>query len=416
MIQNNRGFTLVEMLVTMAVFVVVIAITGDAFNSILKHTSKLFRSEESNIEGMVGLEVLRHDIQQAGFGLFTETTTAIYNEAAALPASAYNDSTGNVPRPLVAGNNIVTVTDTSGDSGSAKYDLLADTDYLAIKATTVGRNNVAQKWTYLKYTSNDVYPNTWRSASENFATNDRVVLLRRQIGATGQTATIVNDTSGDFYYAYSNSAFSHFTSSGAAVHSVYGIGNNPTTPRMPFNRSDYFVARPQDTTAVPSVCAPNTGILYKTTVNNDATASGGKLNYVPLLDCVANMQVVLGWDINGDSVIDTYSNADGSQVSGTGTLGTGTIAQVQGAIAQIANNASTIIPNIRNSLKMVKVYILAQQGRRDPEYLSTSPILVGDTGESSLTKNIDIAGKGWLNYRWKLYRIIVRPKNLPANQ
>lgn len=406
MIRDNKGFTLVEMLVTMAVFIVVIAIAGNSFNAILGHTSKLFRSEESNIEGMVGLEIMRHDIQQAGFGLFTEPMTVNYNEAAAAPASAYNDSPTNVPRPLVLGNNIAAVTDTS-DTASLKYDLLAGTDYLAIKAANVGRNRVSQKWTYLHYTSNDVYPNTWRSAAENFSNNDRVVLLRRQMSASSQTVTVQPDRNGDYYHAYSNSAFSHLTSSGSSMFTVYGLDSSPTTPRMPFNRSDYFVSRPQDSSQVPPVCAPNSGILYKTTVNQ----SDGKLNYVPILDCVADMQIVLGWDINGDSMIDTYSNADGSQVSGTGTT-----AQVQTAIAQSANNSSTIIPNLRNSLKIVKVYILAQQGRLDPGYTSTSPITVGDLNESSLTRNFDVAAAGWLNYHWKLYRIVARPKNLPANQ
>ena len=403
---DNKGFTLVEMLVTMAVFVVVIAITGSSFNAILSHSSKLFRSEESNIEGMVGLEILRHDIQQAGLGLFTEPMTSSYSEAAAAPASVYNDASSNVPRPIIAGNNIAAVTDTS-DTGGLKFDLLPGSDYLAIKAVNVGRNRVSQKWTYLHYTSNDVYPNTWRSAAENFSNNDRVVLIRRQMNAANQTVTVQSDRNGDYYHSYSNSAFSHLTSLSSSLFTVYGLDSSPTTPRMPFNRSDYFVSRPQDSSQVPPVCAPNSGILYKTTVNQ----SDGKLNYVPILDCVADMQIVLGWDINGDSRIDTYSNADGSQVSGIGTT-----SEIQTAITQSANNSSTTFPNIRNSLKMIKVYILAQQGRSDPGYTSASPIIVGETNESALTRSFDVAAAGWLNYRWKLYRIIAQPKNLPANQ
>ncbi len=61
---------------------------------------------------------------------------------------------------------------------------------------------------------------------------------------------------------------------------------------------------------------PDTGILYKTTVNH----ADGKLTYIPVLDCVLDMQVVLGWDLNGDGLIDTWSNADGSVVSGVGTV------------------------------------------------------------------------------------------------
>jgi len=404
---NRNGFTLVELLVTMAVFIVVIVIAGSSFNTILTQASRLFRSEESNIEGIVGLEIMRHDIQQAGFGLFTEQMAIDYDEAASAPASDYNDASTNVPRPLVAGNNIAAITDTA-DSG-AKFNVLEGTDYLVIKGTTVGRSKVSQKWTYLKYSSNDVYPNVWRSNAENLLTNDKVMLLRRNLNASTQTISVEPDTTGDFYIPFSATAFSHLTSASSALYDVYGVDNGDTL-RMPFNRSDYFVARPQDETQLPAFCAPNVGVLYKTTVNQ----SNGKLNYVPILDCVADMQVVLGWDMNGDAVIDTYSNADGSTA-----IGVGSATSVQAAIANASNNsATTTDPNIRNNLKMVKIYILAQQGRRDSSYTSPSPILVGDAdaAEISLTKNYDVAAAGWQNYRWKVYRIVSRPKNLPANQ
>jgi hypothetical protein len=71
---------------------------------------------------------------------------------------------------------------------------------------------------------------------------------------------------------------------------------------------------------------------------------------------------------------------------------------------------------IRNKLKYIKVYIMAQEGRKDTSYTNNATIVVGDIG--SLTKSYDVsalAAKGWLNYRWKIYRIIVRPKNLVSN-
>jgi prepilin-type N-terminal cleavage/methylation domain-containing protein len=400
---NNKGFTLVEMLVVMVVFVVIIAITGDSFNIILSQTSKIFRSEESNIEGVIGLEMLRHDLQQAGFGLFSETPPISYGEAAAAPANVYNDAATNVPRPLLAGDNLVAV-DENDDTG-ASFGVLAGTDYLVIKATSVGRNRTSQKWTYLKYTSHDVYPNTWMSSAENFNTSDRVVLLRRQIGSQSQSASLEKAPDGNFYYVYGNTAFSSYTTSSSAIFSVYGLGSD-TTPRMPFNRTDYFVARPKDSKQVPPQCAPNTGILYKTTLNKD-----GGLTYVPLVDCVADMQVVFGWDMDGDGVVDTYSNAGGNSV-----IGTGLAATVMAAMSNTNNNSAATIPSIRNNLKMVKVYILAQQGKMDRGYTSPSPIIVGGSGELSLTRSYDITAAGWQNYRWKVYQIVTRPKNLPANQ
>lgn len=404
---NQRGFTLIEMIVVMAVFITVLMVTAGSFNTILTQASKLFRSEESNIEGIVGLEMLRHDLQQAGYGLFTETADYA-DEAASAPASTYNDAPNNVPRPIVVGNNVAatTVDATTITSGS---------DYLAIKGTTVGRTKAAQKWTFLRISSGVVSVQKWQSGAENLGSGDRAILIRKQFGAP-MRSSLVRDpaapASEAHYYAYSDLAFEHLSSAAQSVYTVYGV--DTTDLRFPFNRSDYFVATPGSTSSIklPSYCAPGTGILYKTTVKH----ADGKLLYLPLLDCVLDMQVVLGWDMNNDGVIDTYSNADGSQVS-SGITPAVSVADVQAALGTANNNSLTSLPNIRSSLKMVKVYVTAQNGRRDTNYTSPSPLTVGDAGEASLTRvgGLTLAANQ-LNYRWKQYRLVVRPKNLLSNQ
>ncbi len=420
MLKNIKGFTLVELIVVMAVFVVVLAITASSFDTILKQTTKLFRSEESNIEGVVGLEMLRHDLQQTGLGLFTEFSPVVYKgEASSTPASNNNDYDTNIagndkkepPRPIVVGNNLAAVTN-SDDAATGSVSIIAGSDYLSIKSTAVGINGVSQKWTYLEFDSGTVAPHAWQSGAENFDGSDKVVLLKRQITSTIQTSTLVEDGTGpeSFYFSFGSAAFNALAALNNSVYTAYGI-SAVATLRMPFNRSDYFVARPS--TNVPAVCAPNVGILYKATVNH----SNGKLTYIPLIDCVADMQVVLEWDMNSDGMTDSYSNADGSVCNGlcpASVLGLGN--QVQDALSTTNNSSSATIPNIRNNLKIIKAYILAQDGRRDPGFTSPSPIMVGGTGETALTRSYDIATAGLLNYRWKLYRIVVRPKNLPANQ
>jgi prepilin-type N-terminal cleavage/methylation domain-containing protein len=423
---NQQGFTLIELIVVMAVFIVVIMITGDAFKTVLSQTSKIFRSEESNIEGVVGLEMLRHDLQQVGFGLYTENFSAGYvGEASVVPASTYNETSMTVPpRAIVTGNNIPAGTqDTASESGN-DYTLSLLSDYIAIKATSASRNAAAQKWTYLNFAAGSVSPNIWPSASENLASgSDKVVLLKRTLSATANKVSLIPDPSGSgsnsFYFSYSDVAF-HNYSSNVSSYVLYGLDGGSTL-RMPFNRSDYFVARPSTATKMPSVCATNTGELYKTVVNQ----SNGKLTYYPVLDCVADMQVVLGWDLrNGsavgtDGLIDTWSNADGTAVTSSNTTGTASTTDVQAALADPAQ--------IRTNLKMIKVYVLAQNGRKDPGYIFKNPsavvdgvtndqIVVGDSGEKSLTRVYDIAAAGWSNYRWKLYRVVVRPKNLQSNQ
>ena len=410
--KNQQGYTLIELLVVMVVFIVVIIIAGDAFKAVLTQSSKLFRSEESNIEGIVGLEMMRHDLQQAGYGLYTEPLVTPYTgEATVSPASTFNEPDfASPPRAIVTGDNIPIGTQDTGSESGNSYTLAQGADYLAIKATSASRDSAAQKWTYLTHVpgSTETPPNIWPSQVENLATNDKVVLLQRKLSLATNSLTLVPDSSNDFYFSYSNVAFNNY-STNSRNYIIYGLDGGGTI-RMPFNRTDYFVARPSTANRMPTVCAPNVGELYKAVINQ----SDGKLTYYPVLDCVADMQVVLGWDLrNGsspgtDGLIDTWSNAGGSVVAQNNTAGFATAAEVQAALADPVK--------IRTCLKVIKVYVLAQNGRKDPSYVSPSPITVGDVGEASLTRSYDVTANGGSNYRWKLYRIIVRPKNLQSNQ
>ena len=189
------------------------------------------------------------------------------------------------------------------------------------------------------------------------------------------------------------------------INYIYGVDDGDLG--MPFNRADYFVARPSIATRIPTACAPNSGILYRTNVNH----ADGKLTYMPLLDCVADMQVVFGWEDPVGSGTITESAASGSSTPS--------------AVATWFADPREI--SVR--LKYVKVYIMAQEGRKDLNYTNTNTlgpnsstyaVVVGEPGplpasNVSITKAYtaaDLAARGWLNYRWKTYRIIVRPKNL----
>jgi type II secretory pathway pseudopilin PulG len=404
---NNRGFTLLELIITMALVIVVIMITGSAFDSILKSSSKIVSSEESNIEGVVGLEMLRHDLQQMGYGLPHAFQAAPqYPEAKVAPANLLNDGkgvtvAGNVPRAVVSLESI------NGDA-----NILTGTDYLAIKATTVGRNKTSQKWTFLTYTtaSTGKAPNQWSNSSDNLLSTSRVIVLDRTFSTTGQvTNTMVYNTNDPTiywaqYYPAGTMADAAFNPANSKqVFYLYGVDD--ISLGMPFNRADYFVSRPSAAASIPTTCAPGTGILYKANVKH----ANGQLTYYPLLDCVADMQVVFGWDLNGNGVIDesTAYNSDAANIGVSSSIGT-----TSSTIKSIMESPE----EIRNKLKYVKVYIMAQEGRKDTNFTNAAKIVVGDL--ESLTKGYDVAAlttKGWLNYRWKTYRILVRPKNLGTN-
>jgi len=412
---KTQGYTLVELVVVMAIFVIVIMVVGQTFSSVLSHASKLFKSEESNIEGIIGLEVMRHDLNNAGFGLFTEATGANYQEASnGISASpALNDAPNDPPRPIIAlersaANCSAATTD---QADNQNYTLIPCSDYLSVKGTSLGTSSAAKRWTYLNYSSHaggaSVKPTIWNISTKNPQQGDSVVVVSKNSSSLSNSTVLMTQQVGGFYYQFSSTAFNSFTSaSTSAAINVYGVGSGAL--RMPFNRADFFVAKPPLTSQISATCAPGTGVLYKAMVNQ----TDGNLTYMPLMDCVAGMQIVLGWDTNGDGVIDTWSNADGTQVSGAAPSAT-----VMSALTAASNASSTAATvNIRNNLKMVKVYILAQVGKKDTNYSSPTPILAGDTGELSLTYSYDIAASGWLNYRWKLYEIVVTPKNLNSNQ
>jgi type II secretory pathway pseudopilin PulG len=438
---NNKGFTLIELLVTMTLVIAVLIITGSAFESILKSTGRLVASEESNIEGVIGLEMFRHDLQQAGFGLPHAFVTAPkYGEASVAPANLLNDGKGgtsssldgNVPRAVA-----------SMESLTGYTTVLSGTDYLAIKATTVGRTNASQRWTFLTYTastSTTVFgrvPNKWLNSSDNFKSTDRVIVLNRSFATGGSvTNTLVNNSSTPLTY-WATSADDTLADAALVptrlndVYYLYGITDSGG-PRMPFNRSDYFVMRPSDTTQIPTKCAPDTGILYKANVNHSASSntssSGGTLNYLPLLDCVADLQVVFGWDINGNGQIDESTAYDSASPPTTMAVIPIPPKSTAASVAEI--KAIMESPEeIRNKLKYIKVYIMVQDGRKDANYSNTNSLLsnslavvVGDATASSSNVTVSrgytaaqLTAKGWQNYRWKVYRIVVRPKNLTSS-
>lgn len=426
---KRDGFTLIEMLIAMSIFSVVIMIAGKSFETIIAYSSRLVKSEESNIEGLIGFEMLRHDLSSAGFGLpdlyDPNNWTPRFNEAVVVPASNYNDGKGttvdaNVPRAFAGGNDLVNSATT--DSGGLAYNIIGGTDYLALKGSSLGNTIASQKWTYVLYSSNGKPPNSWTSNSENIPSGSWVIMLKKVFSASGFNSQLVVDSvqvQNDPNYFSTTYQPGGYTANFRPpalndIHYIYGITTDGSSnyPRMPFNRADYFVARPPDAN-VPSICSKAkdgddkslVGTFYRATINHGST-NPGKLTYTPIMDCVADFQVVLGWDVNGDGALDTWSSLPNAAGDIVAVSGTGSLAEVKALL-----NAD----GIRNHLKLFKVYILAQLGKRDSNYTSPATINMGDT--PSLTRAYQIpANSEMLNYRWKLYQIVARPKNLAVNQ
>jgi hypothetical protein len=116
-------------------------------------------------------------------------------------------------------------------------------------------------------------------------------------------------------------------------------------------------------------------------------ASGTTPTLLPLLDCVADLQVLYGLDTD----LNPATNPVWSD-----------------SLATLFPAGPTAAADIRAQLAEVRVYILAQEGQRDDSYRTpTDNIYVGSQGAG---RNFDVSG--YRNYRWKLYSIVVKPKNL----
>jgi prepilin-type N-terminal cleavage/methylation domain-containing protein len=374
-INSKAGFTLIELLITMFIFVLVIAASSQIFTGLLTQFKQQSKIAETNIEGIVGLAILKQDIGHAGYGLPWNLGGAAYQEAVVESVTPWVDRDFNDGPP----DNPARGTDPAGASNppggirSGNGYALNGSDVFVIKAINVARNDASQRWTSLRSTA--PFVKTWTPARENLAGTYRVIILSP--GSTDLNSRTLVVSGVAFSTTYSSvTAAPWVPTDFTDTRLVYGVDPD-TNLRMPFNRADYYVRRPA-AAEVPQRCAGNTGILYKATVNH----SNGRLNELPLFDCVADMQVVYRRDTDDDGTIDNT----------TDDISTLTAQQ------------------IRDQVKEVRVYILAHEGQRDVNYTyAPTTIYVGDPAIGG-GRNFNIGTN--VNYRWKLYTLVVKPNNL----
>lgn len=445
---NSKAFTLIELLIVMAIFMVVLMISASAFESVIKISSGITKSAQTQMEGIVGLEIFRKDLNAAGYGLpwsfQTPPDPAIYLEAdmgsnnpvTGLSADDFNDARAkstslapllpSIPRAVVLGTVPMTAAKIISGGGMKSNP---GSDYLVIKSVAVAFNNSVGKWSYINYsgsqTSNNSYVVKWNSA-EDLATDDVVVTHTSTFSGANQTQHMLamQDTTHFSYRmdSVTKDAAGHFI----PPHSNYMPTGNLVDPfgvkinnenllayavksfssdihiddpahilRMPFNRADYFIRRP--TTTMPARCNPGTGVLYKAVIINEmgTNDNGGGQTLYPLIDCVGDMQVVF----------DMQDPTDSSKTMTVDTL------------------ATLTADDIRGRLKAIRVYLLVQEGGKDKDYSypftdANNVITVSDDRTPSLgrtftqTDMVSYFGSEWNKYRWKVYSVVGQPYNL----
>ena len=391
MIKKQAGFTMVELLITMVVFVFVMAAASQIFSGLLTQFKQQSKISETNVEGVVGLEIMRQDIEHVGYGLPWIIPAAVtYREATGATAANYNDCNGGLPcvapRPVVSGNNITF----SGFTG---------VDYLTIKATNIALNEASQRWTTLKMApfSSPDNPREWTPASENLAASDRVIVVSP--GSTDTNARRLVANGANFYTTFVNVTNAPWPpTDNLETRLVYGINiTSDPSPQRPFNRADYFITSTDQSGSdiSPQRCAPNTGVLVKAPIKHD-TSGNNYDTYLPLLDCVADLQVVYALD----------NDENGSFEDGVGAPADAYTDDITALTAQ----------QVRNRVKEIRVYILAHEGQRDQTYAYSSetigvpaaPDPVAGLGRTFDLKTA-IGVSEYQHYRWKIYSIIVKP-------
>lgn len=361
--RREAAFTLVELMIAMAIVMLVLYAAINFFIVSVRQYKVQTKITETNVEGILGLELFRQDLESLGFGLpwnnlgnYTEKTGN---------GSALNDGNGIAPRAVLSIN---------GGGGFT----VNNSDYLVIKSARVGMSDAAGKWTTLTQAN---IKRIWTPGGENLDNTDYVIVL-----AVGSTDSNRRSLVGSSYAQYNDSAgFVPVDPYSANI--VYGIDN--VIPFRPFNRAEYYIS----STAVPQRCALNTGVLMKAVVAHDA--SGTTPTLLPLLDCVADMQIVYGLDTDLNPATDpVWSDS----------------------LALLFPAGPTAAADIRTQLVEVHVYILGQEGQRDDSY--TYKNVLDNTHANEILVGPDIVNgryidlSGYLNYRWKVYNIVVKPKNL----
>lgn len=351
--RGESGFSLLELMIAMVIVASVLAAASTFFIGTVRQYKVQTKITESNVEGIIGLELLRRDIESMGFGLPWNNLPS-YNEAL---SGILNDG-GAAPRAVVSVN-------------ASTLGINNGSDYLVIKSTRVGMDNAAGKWTTLR--AGPVTRN-WGAAEEDLAPGDRVVVLSPG-GSTTAPRVLLTPAGGSAFGVAGAGLFAYDPDDAFNTNIVYGIGSQTT--RFPFNRADYYIVD-NSVYNTPRHCAPISGVLVKSVVSH---VDGSLSDPYPLLDCAVDMQVVYGLDTDANPLTDPVPSDD-----------------ISGLTADA----------IRTQLKEVRVHILAQVGQRDDTYTyPATSILVGSGGFGD---NVDVSG--FRNYRWKVYNIVVQPKNL----
>jgi len=362
---RNKGLTLTELLVVMVILIIVLTAVFKSYLVVFKTHVQQSKIAESNIEKLMGLEILRKDIEMAGFGLPWDVNGIGYSEAESSSSytpdpADFNDAPSDPPCAFAFSND--------GNTNANNSDVLV------IKSSIANINNKsARTWGYAYYDGSDWIVKSL--STEEFETGDYFIAVN-----TDDSRELCNN-SGAWNFEYSATQSPDLGSNHNVVYFVFGLYSSQ--PRMPFNRVDYYLKKPND--GFPTKCNPDTYELYRAEIIN--STSGGTRQAAPIFDCVADFQVAFGLDTDRDGTVDSWQ----TDLSGL-----------------------TSAQDIRENVRQLAIYIVYQEGQKDKPsiYTQTSIDIKAPDGTTNI-KTVDLTKfSDYRQYRWKLIQMIVNPLNL----
>jgi len=243
---SNKGFTLIEVLVTMIIVSVVISVSYYTFNQLLKNIRTEGHTVEATMDKIVGLELIRLDIEHAGYGISNDETC-----------------------PVVRWRN-------SDDT----CDSVTDGDNLILRSTLNNTNLKTFGWLVIDCESGD----NW---------SDHIVLDQRKDSSVNDLVLL------DYRHQYAFTANGTSTScpnSGNFIGFPFDdTGANACLGGQTCTRVVYTLSQSQPLES----CQGDTRNLLRKVGNG---------NGVPVLNCVADWDVRFWLDTDGDGSADTVTS------------------------------------------------------------------------------------------------------------
>ena len=248
---NKKGFSILELLITIVITAILFSALYYTYINLFKKSKTQIYAQETEIEKNIGLELLRLDVEHAGFGIL---------DIEECPSVRWGDK---FPSPV-----------------DCDDDLSFSNNVLVIRSMINNTNTKEIGWVYVDCTSG-----SWPSSAPNIIdervdkTNNNLIFFDATSGYFAGTGTFGSCIGNNIYLAY-------------PYDDITNMLNCKTQQYC--HRIVYKLA----SSSTDSICHPNTKNLIR---GIDGTASSGGS---PVLSCIGGFQVLFDIDLDNDGVSD----------------------------------------------------------------------------------------------------------------